>query len=111
MRHAKAQVKGVDRAQVAQVGCAWGASIDNVFEHLKFSCHQAGGSSQAYLCAHVCTDAPVALLLNRCLCSIKCVPAFPVCLTGPTRGPLLELVRFSQIVEGRPKFRARTYIQ
>jgi hypothetical protein len=44
------------------------------------------------------------------LCSIKCVPAFPVRLTGPTRGPLFELVRFSQIVEGRPKFRTRTFI-
>ncbi len=79
-------MKGVDRAQVAQVGSACGASIDNVFECFKFPFHQAGGSSQADLCAHVHTDAPEALLLNRCLCSIKCVPAFPVHLTGPTRG-------------------------
>ncbi len=74
MRHAKAQVKGVDRAQVAQVGCAWGASIDNVFESFKFLIQQAGN-----------TDAPEAILLNRCLCSIKCVPAFPMRLTGPAR--------------------------
>jgi len=29
----------------------------------------------------------------------------------PSRGPLFELVRLYQIVEGRPKFRSRTYMQ
>jgi len=48
----------------------------------------------------------------------NCVPAFPVRLTGPrgspsrltgpTRGPLFELVWFSEIIKGRPKFRTRT---
>ncbi len=102
MRHAKAQVKGVERVPVVQVGGAWGASIDYVFVSFKFPIQQAGSSSQADLCAHVHTDAPEALLLNRCLCSTEmcaCVPGAPdrptrkpSRLTGPTRGPLFELV-------------------
>ena len=88
MRHAKAQVKGVDRAQVAQVGCAWGASIDKVFVSFKFPVQQAGSPSQAYPRVQVRADAPEAHLLNRCLCSTElcaCVPGAP---DRPTRKPL-----------------------
>ena len=93
MRYAKTQVKGVEHVPVVQVGSAWGASIDNV-------CFQVSGSLirkllPADLRAHVRKDVPGERLLSRCLCSIKCVPEFPVRLTGPTRGPLFELVRFS----------------
>ncbi len=47
----------------------------------------------ADLRAHAHADAPGARLLNRCLCSIKCVPEFRVCLMGPTKGPLYGLVK------------------